>query len=652
MTVLMTAFTTKSSAVEFLLPIWQRVLQRSSIRTEDNFFDLGGSPASAAQLFSEVAKGCGRHLPAVLIYSAPTIEALAQVLEQPEPPRVPPLLLLKAGTVHPPVFIAHGLGDNVLDLFRLANAIESPHPIYGMQARGIDGLDAPLASVEEMAQFHLDAIKKLQTEGPYFLIGYSLGGLVALEIAQRLSAGGEKVALLALVDSYPHRTQLSLIQNALLSFRLAKRRIFSPSAPLGGKELYQMKLIVAVLKPFKLDDVKETLKNLGVQGMTLTEAQGFGRQRGHTEVYRGAEYEVGFVPKLRIEVLVDDGQVDEVVDAIVGSASTGKIGDGKVWVVPVEAVVRVRTGERGLSRLRRAVPSTVGEAGARRGAPAFRRPGYVASSPQRTSYGPGWWDDDRVGRSVARVVAAHTPGGPPASSTPRCSAPATRRRSRHRRPFLPRCARGRGRGAFYGASAGCVLGLRLRHGAEVVIKAYQERWQAPFLRAVQADPGPCGTERSALRHATAGADAARARAPAPGVVESLLPDPGLRPFTSVAERRVSAAGLARQIPACRELPALPELADHPLRGPPTASSASRTAPCSTSGHGGRGRVDRRVARRARVQRDADATGDHRRGPHSTGRRATCGSTRSNFLPSTTGTVWRWSPRAPASGRRR
>ena len=108
-----------------------------------------------------------------------------------------------------------------------------------------------------------------------------------------------------------------------------------------------MKLVVAVLKPFKLDEVKEALKNLGVAGMTLTEAQGFGRQRGHTEVYRGAEYEVDFVPKLRIEVLVDDGQVDEVVDAIVNSASTGKIGDGKVWVIPVEAVVRVRTGERG-----------------------------------------------------------------------------------------------------------------------------------------------------------------------------------------------------------------------------------------------------------------------------------------------------------------
>jgi nitrogen regulatory protein P-II 1 len=108
-----------------------------------------------------------------------------------------------------------------------------------------------------------------------------------------------------------------------------------------------MKLIVAVLKPFKLDEVKEALKTLGVSGLTLTEAQGFGRQRGHTEVYRGAEYEVDFVPKLRLEVLVDDAQADDVVDAIVRNASTGKIGDGKVWVVPIETVVRVRTGERG-----------------------------------------------------------------------------------------------------------------------------------------------------------------------------------------------------------------------------------------------------------------------------------------------------------------
>jgi nitrogen regulatory protein P-II 1 len=108
-----------------------------------------------------------------------------------------------------------------------------------------------------------------------------------------------------------------------------------------------MKLVVAIVKPFKLDDVKEALKGIGVAGMTLTEAQGFGRQRGHTEVYRGAEYEVDFVPKIRIEVVVDDAQADEVVNAIVQTAATGKIGDGKVWVIPVETIVRVRTGERG-----------------------------------------------------------------------------------------------------------------------------------------------------------------------------------------------------------------------------------------------------------------------------------------------------------------
>ncbi len=112
-----------------------------------------------------------------------------------------------------------------------------------------------------------------------------------------------------------------------------------------------MKLVTAIVKPFKLDDVKEALKRAGVNGMTLTEAQGFGRQRGHTEVYRGAEYEVDFVPKVRIEVAVDDDQVAEVVDAVVGAAATGKIGDGKVWVTPLDAVVRVRTGERGVDAL-------------------------------------------------------------------------------------------------------------------------------------------------------------------------------------------------------------------------------------------------------------------------------------------------------------
>src|SRR6516164_1608809 len=107
-----------------------------------------------------------------------------------------------------------------------------------------------------------------------------------------------------------------------------------------------MKLITAIVKPFTLDDVKTSLQDAGVLGMTVSEIQGYGRQKGHTEVYRGAEYSVDFVPKVRIEV-VDDSIVDKVVDSIVQAARTGKIGDGKVWVSPVETIVRVRTGERG-----------------------------------------------------------------------------------------------------------------------------------------------------------------------------------------------------------------------------------------------------------------------------------------------------------------
>ena len=108
-----------------------------------------------------------------------------------------------------------------------------------------------------------------------------------------------------------------------------------------------MKLVTAIIKPFKLDDVKEALRALGVAGMTVSEVQGFGRQRGHTEVYRGTEYTVDFVPKVRIEILSDDADAQDVARAIVESARTDKIGDGKVWLVPVEDVIRIRTGEMG-----------------------------------------------------------------------------------------------------------------------------------------------------------------------------------------------------------------------------------------------------------------------------------------------------------------
>lgn len=112
-----------------------------------------------------------------------------------------------------------------------------------------------------------------------------------------------------------------------------------------------MRLITAVIKPFKLDDVKAALETLGVHGLTVSEASGYGRQGGHTEVYRGAEYQVDLVPKLRVEVVCDDDDVDDLIDAIVAAARTGKIGDGKVWSVPVDSLVRVRTGERGTAAI-------------------------------------------------------------------------------------------------------------------------------------------------------------------------------------------------------------------------------------------------------------------------------------------------------------
>ena len=112
-----------------------------------------------------------------------------------------------------------------------------------------------------------------------------------------------------------------------------------------------MKLVTAVIKPFKLDDVKTALESFGVHGLTVSEASGYGRQKGHTEVYRGAEYTVDLVPKVRIEVLVEDDDAEDVIEVLVKSAQTGRIGDGKVWSVPVDSVVRVRTGERGSEAL-------------------------------------------------------------------------------------------------------------------------------------------------------------------------------------------------------------------------------------------------------------------------------------------------------------
>jgi thioesterase domain-containing protein/acyl carrier protein len=213
-----------SATVELLTPIWERVLQRAPICVDDNFFDLGGDSILAVNLFFEIEKVFGREMPPVMIYHAPTIAALVAELEQPSTSRFPPLVQLKAGAEAPPIFIAHGLGGSAIDFFQLVRHIDSPHSIYGMQARGIDGIDEPFDRIEDLAQFYLDAVRQIQPNGPYFLMGYSLGGLVTLEMAQRLSKEGEQVALLAMLESYPYPRFLPLGQRMRLAARVAKHR--------------------------------------------------------------------------------------------------------------------------------------------------------------------------------------------------------------------------------------------------------------------------------------------------------------------------------------------------------------------------------------------------------------------------------------------
>ena len=206
--------------VELLTRIWQRVLQRQSIGIDDNFFSLGGDFDAADMLFAEVAKHCGRELPSATIYHAQTIGALASLLEQPALPRFSPFVRVKAGCERPPILVVHGMAGTV-PFFELAEHIRTGHPIYGTQAKGLDGMEAPFDCVEDMAAFYLDSLTDVQPHGPYMLVGYSFGGLVALEMAQRLTAKGEEIALLVLVDAYPHIRFLSPSQRV----RLITRRV-------------------------------------------------------------------------------------------------------------------------------------------------------------------------------------------------------------------------------------------------------------------------------------------------------------------------------------------------------------------------------------------------------------------------------------------
>lgn len=216
--------TTATSRTEVLTRIWQRILQVPSIGPDDNFFDLGGDSSLAVQLFSEIAETFGQEFPPVMIYHVSTIASLVTLLEQRSTPELSPLILLKEGKGGPPVFIASGLGGGPAEFFQLAKYIRAANPMYGLQAKGIEGFEQPCDRIEEMADFYLDAVRKFQPRGPYILIGYSLGGLVTLEMARQLGSQGDKVALLVMLDSYPDIKALAPAQFLrLLSQRMRRR---------------------------------------------------------------------------------------------------------------------------------------------------------------------------------------------------------------------------------------------------------------------------------------------------------------------------------------------------------------------------------------------------------------------------------------------
>ena len=225
-----------------LLAIWRRLFNREDVGQNDNFFDLGGDPKRASELFRHIRTELGQWLAPVVIYQAPTVASLAAILANPNPPPFPEAVLLKAGENKLPVFLTHGLGGNLLEFFNLVQHLDTGQAVYGLQARGSDGLHEPCTTIEEMAAFHTNAIRSIQPRGPYVLIGYSLGGLVALEMARQFSDEGDEIALLIMIDSYPPLALAPAGQRITVQLRRLQSRARSAfglpaAAPAKAEEL-------------------------------------------------------------------------------------------------------------------------------------------------------------------------------------------------------------------------------------------------------------------------------------------------------------------------------------------------------------------------------------------------------------------------------
>jgi pimeloyl-ACP methyl ester carboxylesterase len=220
---------------EILTPIWEQIFRRTSIYAGENFFDLGGDPHLAVQLFRLIENATGYRFSPLLVYQAPTIASLAALLQSPGHIRSSQCLLLKHGQPQVPLFLLHGLGGNVMEFFSFVKHLDTLHSVYGLQARGIDGVEEPCLTIQAMANYHLSSVKTIHPVGPYLLIGYSLGGLVALEMARLLMEAGESVPLLVMIDSYPPLRFVPTVQRLGVYSRRLKLRVFRKSDPTYSK---------------------------------------------------------------------------------------------------------------------------------------------------------------------------------------------------------------------------------------------------------------------------------------------------------------------------------------------------------------------------------------------------------------------------------
>ncbi|NEP47067.1 MAG: hypothetical protein F6K35_50980, partial [Okeania sp. SIO2H7] len=229
-----------------LVEIWERALEVEAIGIQDNFFELGGHSLRAVRLLTEIEQKYDKILPLAILFKAPNVEKLAEFIREKEAD-IPwsPLVAIQPQGSKPPLFISHGIFGNVMNFKDLAGYLGKDQPLYGIQARGLDGKETPLSSLEEMAARNIEVIKTVQPQGPYFLGGFSFGGLIAFEMSQQLFKAGEKVAFLGLFDTYSP---------------FARQRMKKPPSTLGEKLLFHWEGFTKKGVNYLLDKVKIRLE--------------------------------------------------------------------------------------------------------------------------------------------------------------------------------------------------------------------------------------------------------------------------------------------------------------------------------------------------------------------------------------------------------